>query len=69
MVKELLRKLSNAHGVSGSEGNVYALIKKELKGHVDEIREDAMGNLIAINMQQVQVMRRSLDEIGLNGEV
>ena len=48
MVKELLRKLSNAHGVSGSEGNVYALIKKELKGHVDEIREDPMLSLIHI---------------------
>ncbi|MEN6610877.1 MAG: M42 family peptidase, partial [Methanoregulaceae archaeon] len=48
MVKELLAQLSNAHGVSGSEGNVYDLIRKELKGHVDEIREDPLGNLIAV---------------------
>jgi len=48
MVKELLRKLSNAHGVSGSEGSVFSVIKKELKGCVDEIREDPMGNLIAV---------------------
>jgi endoglucanase len=67
MVKELLRKLSNAHGVSGSEGNVYALIKKELKGHVDEIREDAMGNLIAIKHgNKFKVMLAAhMDEIGL----
>ena len=31
MVNELLKKLSNAHGVSGSEGSVFSLIKKELK--------------------------------------
>ena len=67
MVKELLRKLSNAHGVSGSEGNVYALIKKELKGHVDEIREDPMGNLIAVKQgNKFKVMLAAhMDEIGL----
>jgi putative aminopeptidase FrvX len=67
MVKELLQKLSNAHGVSGSEGSVYAVIKKELKGHVDEIREDAMGNLIAIKKgNKFKVMLAAhMDEIGL----
>jgi putative aminopeptidase FrvX len=67
MVKELLRKLSNAHGVSGSEGNVYTLIKKELKGYVDEIREDPMGNLIAIKHgNKFKVMLAAhMDEIGL----
>jgi endoglucanase len=67
MVKELLRKLSNAHGVSGSEGSVYAVIKKELKGHVDEIKEDSMGNLIAIKHgNKFKVMLAAhMDEIGL----
>ncbi|MGB7788232.1 M42 family metallopeptidase [Methanoregula sp.] len=67
MVKELLRKLSNAHGVSGSEGSVYAVIKKELKGHVDEIREDTMGNLIAVKKgSRFKVMLAAhMDEIGL----
>jgi len=67
MVKELLRKLSNAHGVSGSEGSVFALIKKELKGHVDEITEDTMGNLIAVkhgNKSKV-MLAAHMDEIGL----
>jgi len=67
MVKELLRKLSNAHGVSGSEGSVLSIIKKELKGHVDEIREDSMGNLIAIKRGgKFKVMLAAhMDEIGL----
>jgi putative aminopeptidase FrvX len=67
MVKELLRKLSNAHGVSGSEGSVYSVIKKELKGYVDEIREDPLGNLIAVKKgNKFKVMLAAhMDEIGL----
>lgn len=67
MVKELLRKLSNAHGVSGSEGSVVAVIKKELKGHVDEIHEDPLGNLIAVKKGgKFKVMLAAhMDEIGL----
>jgi endoglucanase len=67
MVKELLRKLSNAHGVSGSEGSVFSIIKKELKGHVDEISEDTMGNLIAVKKgNKFKVMLAAhMDEIGL----
>jgi endoglucanase len=67
MVNELLEKLSNAHGVSGSEGSVFSIIKKELKGHVDEVREDAMGNLIAVKRgNRFKVMLAAhMDEIGL----
>ncbi len=67
MVKELLEKLSNAHGVSGSEGSVLSVIKKELKGYVDEIREDSMGNLIAVKRgNKFKVMLAAhMDEIGL----
>jgi endoglucanase len=67
MVKELLRKLSNAHGVSGSEGSVFSVIKKELRGCVDEIREDPMGNLIAVKKgNKFKVMLAAhMDEIGL----
>lgn len=67
MVKELLTQLSNAHGVSGSEGNVYDFIKKELKGFVDEIREDPLGNLIAVKKgNSFKVMLAAhMDEIGL----
>ena len=67
MVRELLRKLSNAHGVSGSESSVLAVIRKELKGHVDEIFEDPLGNLIAIKRGgPFKVMLAAhMDEIGL----
>jgi putative aminopeptidase FrvX len=67
MVKELLRKLSNAHGVSGSEGSVFSVIRKELKGYVDEIHEDPMGNLIAVKKgNSFKVMLAAhMDEIGL----
>ncbi|MDD1701459.1 MAG: M42 family metallopeptidase [Methanoregula sp.] len=67
MVKELLKKLSNAHGVSGSEGSVFSVIKKELKGCVDEITEDPMGNLIAVKHgNKTKVMLAAhMDEIGL----
>jgi endoglucanase len=48
MVKEILKKLSNAHGVSGSENSVMGIARREVKQHVDEIHEDAMGNLVAV---------------------
>ncbi len=67
MVRELLKKLSNAHGVSGSESSIFAIIKKELKGHVDEIYEDPMGNLIATKRGNAfsVMLAAHMDEIGL----
>jgi endoglucanase len=67
MVRKLLEKLSNAHGVSGSEGSVFSVIKKELRGYVDEIHEDTMGNLIAVKKGgKFKVMLAAhMDEIGL----
>jgi len=67
MVKELLRKLSNAHGISGSEGSVFSVIRKELKGYVDEIHEDTMGNLIAVRKGNAfkVMLAAHMDEIGL----
>jgi putative aminopeptidase FrvX len=66
-VRETLERLSNAHGVSGSEGSVYDIIRAELRGSVDEIREDALGNLIAVKRgDDFSVMIAShMDEIGL----
>lgn len=42
-LKELLKKLSEAPGVSGHENTIKQLIKNEINGHVDEIREDSYG--------------------------
>jgi len=67
MVKELLKKLSNAHGLSGSEGNILEIVKEELEGRVDEMYEDRMGNLVAVRKgSDFSVMLAAhADEIGL----
>ena len=76
MVKELLRKLSDAHGVSGCEGSIRDIIRAEVAGSVDEIREASMGNLIAVkrgagfsimlaaHMDEIGLMVQSIDEKG-----
>ena len=67
MVRDLLRKLSNAHGVSGSEGSVLDIVKKELKKHVDEMYSDPLGNLITVKKgNDFRIMLAAhADEIGL----
>lgn len=68
-MKELLKELSNASGVSGFEGNIREIITNELKDHVDEIETDNMGNIIAIkkgkdNGKKI-MLAAHMDEIGL----
>ncbi len=67
MVDKLLEKLSNAHGVSGYEGNVSDLIQKELKPSVDEIMTDTLGNLIAVRKGDgfSVMLAAHMDEIGM----
>ncbi|GAA5262421.1 M42 family metallopeptidase [Methanocalculus sp. MC3] len=66
MVLELLRKLSDAHGLSGREQNIREIIKEEIAPYVDEIRTDSMGNLIAVKKGgNFKVMLAAhMDEIG-----
>lgn len=45
---ELLKKLCQTPGVPGREHRIRAVIEEEIKPLVDEIRTDAMGNLIAV---------------------
>ncbi len=63
---ELLQRLSNAHGLSGHEGAIREIVREELAGHVDEIYEDRLGNLIAVKRgDDFRVMLAShMDEIG-----
>lgn len=63
---EIIRKLSNSHGISGFEDEVRDLIKAELEGFADEIRIDKLGNLIATkNGNETNVMLTAhMDEIG-----
>jgi len=66
---EILEKLSNASGVAGREEEVRSLMKKFMKPHVDEIKEDKLGNVIGIkkgkkNAPKV-MLAGHMDEIGL----
>jgi tetrahedral aminopeptidase len=45
---DLLKRLCETPGVSGREERVRALIEKEVAGLFDEVRTDAMGNLICV---------------------
>ena len=43
---ELLQKLNAAHGPSGDEGGVRAVIEELVRPYADEITADTMGNLV-----------------------
>jgi putative aminopeptidase FrvX len=66
-MRGLLEKLSNAHGISGYEGNIRDIIQKEIKPCVDEVRVDNFGNLIAIKKGKSPsvMIAAHMDEIGL----
>ncbi len=66
-IRELLEKLSNAHGISGYEGDVREVIQKEIKPCVDEVKIDSFGNLIAIKKGKSPsvMLAAHMDEIGL----
>lgn len=66
---ELLRRLCEAYGVAGFEDEVRALIVSQLKEICDEVRTDAMGNLIGFKRGTGRRKRRlmlaaHMDEIG-----
>jgi len=65
MIK-LIKKLSGANGVSGSEEEVKSIISSELEG-VCEIEEDVMGNLVAKKRggKKKVMLAAHMDEIGL----
>jgi putative aminopeptidase FrvX len=66
----LLRRLSEANGVSGHEEEVRAIILSEIRGRVDECRIDGLGNLIARKKgggsSPLRVLAAAhMDEVGL----
>lgn len=63
---ELIEKLSNAHGVSGFEDELREIIRTEVERFADEVRVDALGNLIATrNGSEPEMMISAhMDEIG-----
>ncbi len=70
----LLKTLSEVTGVPGREERVREIVQRELKGLVDEVRIDALGNLIALKHATVKPKKSSsvrkvmlsahMDEIG-----
>ncbi|MBN1441000.1 MAG: M20/M25/M40 family metallo-hydrolase [Anaerolineales bacterium] len=66
----LLRRLSEACGVSGDETAVRRIVQDALKGKVREMRTDALGNLLVRCRTRGKAARRAMvaahmDEVGL----
>ncbi|MGV8144998.1 MAG: M42 family metallopeptidase [Alkaliphilus sp.] len=66
----LLKKLTEAFGASGDEGEIRKIIKEELNDIVDEYRVDVMGNVFATKKSKNNnvphiVLCAHMDEVGL----
>jgi tetrahedral aminopeptidase len=64
---DLLKRLTETCGVPGYEDRVREVVREELTPHVDEIRTDAMGNVIGTlegNSDYSVVVAAHMDEIG-----
>lgn len=71
-MKKLLQQLTETFGPSGYEDNVRKLVRAEVKPLADEIKVDALGNLIArkrpakyTNATRKIMIAAHMDEIGL----
>jgi len=68
-MKKLIKKLVETYGPSGREERIREVIKGEIEGLADEVRVDAMGNLIALKRgsgEGLKVMLAAhMDEIGI----
>lgn len=69
-MKDLIHRLCEAYGPSGSEDEIRQVIVDEIKDIVDDFRADALGNLIAVrrshdgNGKRV-MLAAHMDEIGI----
>lgn len=45
---KLLKELCETPGIPGREEKLRAIVRRELEGVVDEMRVDALGNLICV---------------------
>ena len=74
-MKQLLRRLTDTFGPSGHEDAIRDLIRREVRGLGDEVRTDALGNLIVRKRPTATGRRKEaprkimvaahMDEIGL----
>ena len=65
-MEDLIRKLSNAHGIAGYEDEIGEIIREELEDFVDEIRVDKLGNVICVKNgnEFKEMIAAHIDEIG-----
>ena len=66
---KLLEKLCNACAVSGDEGEVRKIVLEEIQPHADEVKVDAMGNVLVTKKgsgkNRLRVMLDAhMDEVG-----
>jgi putative aminopeptidase FrvX len=66
----ILRQLSEAMGVSGAEGEVRGVILDLIAPHVDEIKTDSMGNVLAYKKgagrgRMTVMLDAHMDEVGM----
>ena len=66
---KLLEKLCNVIAISGDEGEVRKIVLEEVKPHADEVKVDALGNVLATKRgrgaKRTRVMLDAhMDEVG-----
>ncbi|MFQ5943854.1 MAG: M42 family metallopeptidase [Anaerolineales bacterium] len=66
----LLKILTEAVGVSGAEGEVRGIVREHVEPRADDVRTDAMGNLLVVRKgpgrRRLRVMLAAhMDEVGL----
>ena len=66
---KLLERLCNATAVSGDEGEVRKIVLEQVRSHVDEVKVDALGNVLATKLgtgtKRLRVMLSAhMDEVG-----
>ena len=66
--ERLLEELTNAHGVSGFEGPVRDILRREWRGLLTDVHTDGLGNLIGSLQGQTEsprvLLMAHLDEVG-----
>jgi putative aminopeptidase FrvX len=67
---KILKQLSESIGVSGAEGEVRSRILDLIKPHVDDIKTDTIGNVIAVkkgtgSVDLTVMLDAHMDEVGL----
>lgn len=72
-MKQLIQELTETFGPSGHEDAVRQVIQKHIAGYVDDVRVDALGNLIALKKRVLKkgveprkiMLAAHMDEIGV----